>query len=470
MTAPARWFTILQPSCLLSDPHMWTDGRDRLSLRDAVYETLVRYGPDGRYQPDLAAAWSVAEDAATWTFEIREGVRFHNGAPLTAQTVVASLDRARGPGLPGELGTTGLYRSYLGDAEVRALDDRRVRVVTPTPMADLLDLLVEIPIVAPGDLAAGTGRYRVTEAHEGEVRMEAVRDHRNGPAVYPRLLWRAEPSQSRRLQALLDGEADVVTELLPEAQAAIAARNRGEFVVREGKVAVVFMCNAAAGACADVRVRQALNYALDVPALIRDAVGGAAQPLNGPLTPRHYGYDPDTAPYPHDPARARALLAEAGYGAGLTLVVDIPTTHPDEAPRLAELMAEQFNEVGVTVQVKTFDDRPAYAEMVKAKRIDDACCFDSSPLSTWRVLREKFHAGVRGAWWEGYSNPEVDALLDQAAAVVDADRRQALYRRAYRLIRADAPWIFLYSPTLAWGRGPHAGNAEPGVDGAIRFT
>ena len=230
------------------------------------------------------------------------------------------------------------------------------------------------------------------------------------------------------------------------------------------------MCNAAAGACADVRVRQALNYALDVPALIREAVGGAAQPLNGPLTPRHFGHDPATAPYPHDPARARALLAAAGYGNGLTLVVDIPTTHPDEAPRLAELMAEQYIEVGVTVQVKTFDDRPAYAEMVKAKRIDDACCFDSSPLSTWRVLREKFHAGVRGAWWEGYSNPEVDALLDQAAAVVDADRRQALYRRAYRLIRDDAPWIFLYSPTLAWGLGSQAGMAEPGVDGAIRFT
>ena len=79
---------------------MWTDGRDRLSLRYAVYETLVRYGPDGRYQPDLAAAWSVAEDAATWTFEIREGVRFHNGAPLTAQAVVASLDRGAAPGCP----------------------------------------------------------------------------------------------------------------------------------------------------------------------------------------------------------------------------------------------------------------------------------------------------------------------------------------------------------------------------------
>lgn len=470
MTAPAQWFTILQPSCPLSDPHMWTDGRDRLSLRYAVYETLVRYGPDGRYQPGLATAWSVDADAATWTFEIREGLRFHNGAPLTAQAVVSSLDRARGPGLPGELGTTGLYRSYLGDAGVWVLDDRRVRVVTPAPMADLLDLLVEIPIVAPGDLAAGTGRYRIMDAHEGEVRMEAVRDHRAAPAAYPRLLWRAESSEPRRLQALLNGESDLVTDLLPQDRATIAGRNRGQFVVRDGKVAVVFMCNATRGACADVRVRQALNYALDVPALIREAVGGAAQPLNGPLTPRHFGHDPATAPYPHAPARARALLAAAGFANGLNLISDIPTTHPDEAPRLAELMAKQYIEVGVTVQVKTFDDRPAYAEMVKAKQIDDLCCFDSSPLSTWRVLREKFHAGVRGAWWQGYSNPQVDALLDQAATVIDADRRQTLYRRAYRLIRDDAPWIFLYSPTLAWGLGPQAGMVEPGVDGAIRFT
>ncbi len=469
MTAAAQGFTILQPSCPISDPHMWTDGRDRLSLRYAVYESLIRYGPDGGYQPSLAAAWSVEEDAATWTFEIYEGVRFHNGAPLTAQAVVSSLDRARGPGLPGELGTTGLYRSYLGDAEVQALDEHRVRVVTPAPMADLLDLLVEIPIVAPGDPAVGTGRYRVAEAHEGEVRMVAVRDHRDGPAAYPRLLWRAEPSEARRLQALLDGEADLVTDLRPKDQAKIAGSKRGQFIVREGKVAVVFLCNTARGACADVRVRQALNYALDVPALIRDAVDGAAHPLNGPLTPRHYGHDPAAAPYPHDPARARALLAAAGYGNGLTLVVDIPTTHPDEAPRLTELMAKQYIEAGITLQINTFDDRPAYAEMVKAKRIDDACCFDSSPLSTWRVLREKFHAGVRGSWWQGYSNPQVDALLDQASAVIDPDRRQVLYRRAYRLIRDDAPWIFLYNPTLAWGLGPRAGTAEPGVDGAIRF-
>ena len=108
--------------------------------------------------------------------------------------------------------------------------------------------------------------------------------------------------------------------------------------------------------------------------------------------------------------------------------------------------------------------------MVKAKRIDDACCFDSSPLSTWRVLREKFHAGVAGSWWQGYDNPEVDALLDLAAATVDDARRQALYRRACRLIRDDAPWVFLYSPSLGWGLGPRAAAAEPGIDGALRLS
>ena len=107
--------------------------------------------------------------------------------------------------------------------------------------------------------------------------------------------------------------------------------------------------------------------------------------------------------------------------------------------------------------------------MVKAKAIDDACCFDSSPMSTFRPLREKFHAGIRGAWWQGYANPEVDGLLDQAQRTIDQAKRQQIYRRAYRIIRDDAPWIFLYSPTLAWGVGPRFRGWQPTRDALIQL-
>jgi peptide/nickel transport system substrate-binding protein len=106
--------------------------------------------------------------------------------------------------------------------------------------------------------------------------------------------------------------------------------------------------------------------------------------------------------------------------------------------------------------------------MVKAKEMGDACCFDSSPLSSWRVLREKFHSGLQGVWWQGYSNPEVDALLDRAAATVDANSRQGVYRAAYRLIRDDAPWIYLYSPVMSWGLGSPARGVRIGFDSTVQ--
>jgi peptide/nickel transport system substrate-binding protein len=107
--------------------------------------------------------------------------------------------------------------------------------------------------------------------------------------------------------------------------------------------------------------------------------------------------------------------------------------------------------------------------MVRAKQIGDGCCFDSSPLSTYRVLREKLHSRVEGPWWQGYANSEVDTLIDMAATTVDDADRQAIYRRAYRLIRDDAPWIFLYSPLLVDGAGPRLTGWQPGINGLARF-
>jgi ABC-type transport system substrate-binding protein len=154
----------------------------------------------------------------------------------------------------------------------------------------------------------------------------------------------------------------------------------------------------------------------------------------------------------------------------MRVVLDVPSVLPDEAPRLARRMAEQYAEVGITTEVREFSDRPAYAEMVRAKKIDDACCFDSSPLSTYRVLREKFHSRLRGPWWQGYANPEVDRLIERAQATVDVARRRDIYHRAYRLIRDDAPWIFLYAPTISWGVGPRARGWSAAVDGLVRFV
>ena len=139
--------TIVQPVIQLGDPHIWTDVRDRLNLRAAVYECLVRRGRSGGFLPALAASWSVEGDARTWTFSLRTDVVYHDGSRLGARDIVSTLERVCDPDLEGEYGTEGLYHAYLGGTVAEAVDDHTVRLVAAEPMADLLDLLVNLPII-----------------------------------------------------------------------------------------------------------------------------------------------------------------------------------------------------------------------------------------------------------------------------------------------------------------------------------
>jgi peptide/nickel transport system substrate-binding protein len=473
--APTEKIRITQSSVAPGDPHICSDSVNRLSTIFSVYDALVKRDDEGNYRPSLAERWSVEEDARTWTFELRSGVKFHNGDALRAEDVVATLARVLDTSIGGAFGTQGVYNSYLGTAEISALDDTRVRIVTGEPMADLLDLLVAMPMSpesALGDLPeeyVGSGPYRVVEMGQDRIVLKSHEDYWGGAPPVKEVHWLAEPDEGKRVDALLSGDADIASGVGLEWKRLIEASGKADVRELRSGLCIIFMCNALRGACTDRRVRQALNYALDLDEIIEEVKGGAATALNGFLTPYHFGHDPETPVYPYDPDKARALLAEAGYGDGLELVADIPSVMPNEAPRLAQLMAHQYERVGITVEIVEHQDRAGYAEMVRDKRINDACCFDSSPRSTFRVLREKIHSGLRGPWWQGYANEEVDALVERAQATVSDGERREIYRRAYRIIRDDAPWIFLYRPTYFWGVGPMAEDWWPRADGLIRL-
>jgi len=267
----------------------------------------------------------------------------------------------------------------------------------------------------------------------------------------------------------LAGEADVVASVPPEDAKEVASADGVRLITSDSSVCAVFMCNIFSGICTHRRVRQALNYALDTNELIKTVMSGAGRPLNGPLTPYHLGYDPSTPRYDYRPDKAKRLLKEAGLGSGLKLTLDVPTITPDRAPQLAAQMAEQYARIGIDTEVREFEDRPAYAEMVRSKEIADACCFDSSPLSTYRVLREKFHSGYHGPWWMGYESAHVNELLDRAAETPSLSARRELYQDAYGRIRDDAPWIFLFSPRRLWAVRKSVNHLATRADGVIRF-
>lgn len=465
--------TVVQSSVALGDPHIVSDSTTRRNILFSIFESLVAVDGEGAFQPSLAERWVTSGDARTWTFTLRRNVAFHDGASLRAHDVVASIRRALDPAIGGAFGTQGVLATYLGSAEVRALDDATVRIVTPEPMADLLDLVSAIvigPENALGKLPGtyvGTGPYRVTEQTDEGMVVDAHEKYWGPAPAYGQVRFVPEPDAAKRVDALLSGSADLAADIGIDGKARLASGSDVTVRELESGLCIIFMLNAQQGPCRDRRVRQALNYALDVDAIIAGVMKGAATRLNGYLTAHHFGYNPETPVYPHDPVMAKRLLAEAGYPNGLTLTFDIPTAMPDEARALAAMMVEQYREAGVTLKIVEHADRAAYSEMVRDKKIQDGCCFDSSPRSTFRVLREKLHSGLRGPWWEGYTNPQVDALIAKAQATVLNDERQRLYREIYTIVRDDAPWVFLYRPTNYWGvRGTLAGWA-PRSDGLI---
>jgi peptide/nickel transport system substrate-binding protein len=467
--------TVQQSSASIGDPHIASDSSNRLSLLFNTYESLVKLDEEGNYQPSLAERWEVGEDARTWTFFLRSGVRFHNGEELRASDVVATLARVLDPAIGGAFGTQGVYISYLGSAEISALDDLTVKIVTEHPMADLLDLVLAMPISPasaldrlPGEYV-GSGPYRIAEASDTRLIMAAHDEYWGGTPQYREIHWIVEGDPQKRVDAVLSGEADIAAGIGIEGWQRINEQGGGLAHEWDSGLAIIFMANALEGPARDRRVRQALNYALDVDEIIAEIKYGAAKRLNGYLTPHHFGYNPETPVYPHDPDMARRLLAEAGYEDGLTLVFDIPSAMPDEAPDLARIMTEQYSHVGITLEIVEHQDRAAYSEMVREKRINDAACFDSSPRSTYRVLREKLHSGLQGPWWEGYENEEVNSLIEDAEATVSEADRRAIYQRIYTLVRDDAPWIFLYSPTRYWGVSAAMREWKPRADGLLIF-
>ncbi|WP_299967255.1 ABC transporter substrate-binding protein [uncultured Roseobacter sp.] len=462
---------IAQARLGIHDPHDCTDASDELPILHAVYDTLVRrVGQD--FVPHLADSWEVSEQATVWIFHLRPDVRFHDGSPCDAAAVAQSLERMAREDKGYTLGAPAVWRQFLGGALLEIMAPLSLRVTLKAPMADLLDVLEQGFIVAPsvfealdaGDHRAqcGTGPYRITSIAPDEIRATHTKDHFAGRPANPDITWRLVASAAERLAQLQNGEVQIANALDYEASRALGD-SRQTFL---SPVAIIYLLNAARGPLSDARVRRALSLAVDREGLVETVMQGAAQPLRGFVSPNHFGAGKG-AGTDTDRDLARDLLARAGYGEGLTLEVDCPTRLPDEAERLTAALADQLASVGITLNVHVHPEREDYAHMVRRKEIRDMCVFDSSPMSTYRVLYEKIDSRVAGSWWQGYANPEIEALIDRGRVTMDRAARAEIWREAYALLQEDPAWLTLYNPVRVIGlAGRHPDFAMP-VDGVI---
>ena len=219
----------------------------------------------------------------------------------------------------------------------------------------------------------------------------------------------------------------------------------------------------------DKRVRQALNYGVNKQALIDVALARAGYPLEGVFSPLSVGYDPDIPGYPYEPEKAKRLLDEAGYGNGLKIVMNKPYGDGYGTMKLSENLREQYALIGVEVEIASYPDSTygAYSDYVKAKQIDDLAWFDSSPLSSYRVCREKLHSGYKGAWWEGYTNTKMDKYVNEIERTLDPVKKERLFKDIYRETWLDPPWLYLYRPRQFWGISKKLSKWKPGIDGLV---
>ena len=445
---------IWQPGGAYPDPHLWLEPRSLLNIRFSAFEGLVRYDARRRLVPQLAENWEVSEDAKVWTFSLRKGVKFHDGSFLTAADAAASIRHASGKDIPGALGTDALLYSYLGNAVVEAVDELRLRITLPEPMADLPDLLAYIMIIPERMIGAGpetipgTGPFRYEGSNGKQYRFSCFADHWAGSPEVKELVVVDEKDEQARIGALLSGKADLITEIQGVNTTKIDADDDCCVAEYESPVAVPLMLNCFSGPFSDVRIRQAVNYGTDVDEIIRKVRGGMAVPLPGPLSRNHFGVNPRLKPYPYDTKAAWDLLAEAGYPEGLEVTMYRPVISPDESAALFRCIKQQWARIGIKVHEAVQEDRQQYALDVRAKKIHDLCIFDSAPLSTYRVLHEKLDSSYEGPWWEGYDSPAFNALMEKAAETADPKEREKIYRDAIEIVIEDAPWVFLYSPVF----------------------
>ncbi len=434
----------------------------------AAAEKLVRMSKTnyGTLEGLLATQWGLVGEK-TWRFSLRKGVKYHNGTPFTAETVKGWLDLFR---------TQGLSRDRLDAIEsIAVVDDYTVDFNTKYPYALLPYQLNAVGnIVDPGwatgssyaeNKIVGTGPYKLVEWVKGQhVRYEANPDYWGWGGKLDRrfatLDFRPIPEASTRAAALLTDSADIVRDIsIQDINRIKAARNGAVCETIPGNRCVNIFLRDDIAPTNDVRVRQALNYAIDVDALIKVILGGYAVKLQGQsVGPTVVGHNPDIKAYPYDPAKAKQLLRDAGYPNGFDIKFDTSSGLYEKDVETASAIAGMLAKVGIRVEVVINEAAQYNAKYVRA--IPQAHMFF---WASGNIVPEAENAFndllVRPGQKDltnGFHNKDLDAIQAELKQTIDTKKRLSLAYAGMQIVHDQAPMIFLYQQVNIYGRGGHA--------------
>ncbi|MBF9058114.1 ABC transporter substrate-binding protein [Rhodobacterales bacterium HKCCSP123] len=420
---------------VLEPPNLDPTGGAAAAIDEVVYanvfEGLTRFGPDGSVNPGLAEAWEISEDGTTYTFTLRSGVTFHDGAAMTAEDVVFTLDRARAEGSTNA--QPALFANIVG---VEAVDDTTVVVTLDGPDGAFLfdmawgDAVIVDPASADTNATnpIGTGPFRFVEWVQGD-RVELARNdaYWGTPVALEAATFRFISDPNAAFAALMAGDVDAFPNFpAPETLGQFEADPRFTVIVGSTEGETILAMNNAQAPLDDIRVRQAISHAINRQDIIDGAMFGYGTPIGTHFAPHHPDYVDLTANSAYDPEAARALLAEAAPD-GLTLRLALPP--PSYARRGGEIIAAQLREVGIETEITNLEWAQWLEQVFRGHDFDLTIVSHTEPAD--------INIYARPDYYFQYGRPEFVALMDELSTTSDPEARSALNRQAQQMIADD---------------------------------
>ncbi len=431
----------------------------------AMFEGLTHLSADGEVLPRLATSWQRIDDL-TWQFDLRQDVVFHNGKPFAADTVVFAVDYLTSDA--GRIESVARDLGVLASAET--VSDYTV-LIRSDPPAPLLPALMESLLIVEPDQwtrlgregfalePVGTGPFKMVEWGEAKASLVAHTEGWRPPKV-DSLEILALPDASTRVQAILSERADIVISMsLDDIETIKASIGQGHISKNAGVlgVSIIFPQLAPDHPLQDVRVRQALNYAVNKQSYIDAFFGGYTQPASQPTIAGVFGYNESLEPYPYDPDRARALLAEAGYPDGFTFTAEVTIGGGASLAPSYQRVAADLLKVGVAMTLQTIPVQQLIRGIQEGDWRGEAFGMNFGAERTGDALRPlRLHSCINRSPW--YCNETVDEMISAALQESDIEKRRLLTEDIMRYYHEQAPTIWMHEVVGFTGLGPRVKN------------
>ncbi len=453
---------IAEPKSL--DPHAVTAVNDFRILVN-LYDGLVRY-KDGtlEVEPSLAESWTISDDGKTYTFKLRDDVKFHDGSLFNAEAVKFNFDRMLDEEHPyHDTGPFPLSFFFSTVEKVTADDDHTVTFRLSAPYAPFLSNLAYPTglIVSPeavkkfgkdfGRNPSGTGAYRFDE-WEANSKVVAVKnvDYWDGAPELEAVIYRPITDANTRIAEMLSGGLDVMVEVPPDSLQQFKSDASFSVLEQAGPHVWFLILNAKEAPFDNKAARQAANYAINKKALVENILQGTAEVAAGPTPPAFaWAYNDSLQPYPYDPEKAKELLKEAGYnGEEVTFYVTEGGSGMLDPVAMGTAIQADLQAVGMNVKIETYEWNTFLGKVNpglegKAGMAEMAWMTNDPDTLPFLALRTEAMPDKGGFNSGYYSNPKVDELLEKAREVTDQAERAGLYKQMQEIVQEDAPWVFV---------------------------